>query len=110
MKEEIRKYAKPQYKCAICGEIYDDVQNRMNCEMKCLKKQQEEEKRAAEAKAKAERNARQQEVTAALDNAFALVNKFVEEYGTYRYNGKITDLDMAKMDLFPNKLWNYFFF
>lgn len=110
MKEENKMYAKPQYKCAICGEIYDDVQYRINCEMKCLKKQQEEEKKAAEAKKRAEKNTRQQEVDAALDNAFALVNKFVEEYGTYRYNGKITDLDMAKMDLFPNKLWNHFFF
>ena len=77
MKEENKMYAKPQYKCAICGEIYDDVQNRANCEMKCIKKQQEEEKKAAEAKKRAEKNTRQQEVDAALDNAFALVNKFV---------------------------------
>ena len=34
-KDENNMYVKPQYKCAICGEIYDDVQNRMNCEIKC---------------------------------------------------------------------------
>lgn len=108
MKEEIKKYAKPQYKCAICGEIYDDVQFRMNCEMTCLKKKQEEEKKAAEAKKKAEKDARQQEVSAALDNAYALINKYVEDYGSFAYNGKYKGLDMLNMDFFPSKLWHHF--
>ena len=43
MKNENKAYAKPQYKCGICGEIYDSVQERSNCEMMCVKKQQEEE-------------------------------------------------------------------
>ena len=32
------------YKCAICGEAYEDVKDRASCEMKCIKKLQEEEK------------------------------------------------------------------
>ena len=98
------------YKCGICGETYNNVQERASCEMKCIKKQQEEEKAAAEAKKKAEKNERQKEVTTALDNAFALVNKFIEDYGSYRYDGKLKDLDAANMDFFPSKLWHHFWF
>ena len=110
MKEENKMYPKPQYKCAICGEIYDDVQNRMNCEMKCLKKQQEEEKKAAEDKKRAEKDIRQKEVTVALDNAFTLVNKFIEDYGSYKYDGKLNALEARNMDFFPSKLWHHFWF
>ena len=42
--EDNKMYVKPQYKCGICGQTYDSVQERMNCEMTCIKKQQEEEK------------------------------------------------------------------
>ena len=91
-KNENKMYATPKYKCAICDEIYD------------------EEKKAAEAKKKAEKDARQQEVTAALDNALTLVNKFIEDYGSYKYNGKLKDLDLVNMDFFPSKLWHHFWF
>lgn len=110
MKDENKMYAKPQYKCAICGEIYDDVQDRMNCEMKCLKKKQEEEKAAAEAKKKAEKDARFSEASAALDNALTLVNKCIEDYGSFQYSGKLKDLDLVNMDFFPSKLWHHFWF
>ena len=106
-KNENNMNEKPQYTCAICNSTYDDVQQRMNCEMGCIKKVKEEEKRVAEEKAKAEKYARQHEVTAALDNAFTLVNKFVEDYGVYQYNGKVKDLNMANMDFFPSKLWHH---
>lgn len=107
---ENKMYSTQKYTCAICGETYNSVQERMKCEMACWTKQQAEEKAAAEAKKKAEKDARQQEVTAALDNAFALVNKFVEDYGSYHYNGKINELDMANMEYFPSKLWHHFWF
>ena len=64
----------------------------------------------SDAKKKAEKDARQQEVSAALDNALTLVNKFIEDYGSYQYNGKMKDLDMANMDFFPIKLWHHFWF
>jgi rubredoxin len=110
MKEENKMYAKPQYKCAICGKIYDNVQGRMNCEMECLKKQKEEERAAAEAKKKAEKDSRYNEVNAALDNAYALVNKYVEDYGSFTYGGKYKGLDILNMDLFPSKFLHHFLF
>ena len=106
--EENRICAKPQYKCGICGKIYDDVQDRMNCEMNCIKRQKEEEKKAAEAKKKAEKDARCTEVSKALDNAYKLINDYVKDYGPYKYNGDLKDLDVLNMDFFPIKLWHHF--
>ena len=47
--------------------------------MACLKKQKEEEKAAAEAKKKAERDARCAEVSKALDNAYKLMNDYIKD-------------------------------
>lgn len=103
-------YNNHMYKCAICGEIYDDVQNRMNCEMACVKKKQEDEKKAEIKALKAERDSRFSEASVALDNALALINKCVEDYGSFKYNGKLSSLDLLNMDFFPSKLWHHFWF
>lgn len=78
--------AKPMYKCAVCGEVYDSISNRMNCEQKCLKKQEEEARKAAEAKKRAEYDARINEVNTAFEKAYKLRDKFVADYGEYYYN------------------------
>lgn len=98
------------YKCGICDTVYDSVADRHNCEVSCLKKQKEEEKRAAEEKLKAEKKERFAEASAALENALALVNKCVEDYGSFQYNGKLDILDKLNMDYFPSKLWHHFWF
>lgn len=110
MNNENKMYTKAQYKCGVCGEIYDSIQDRMNCEMKCLKKQEQEAKAAADAKKKAEQNARRTEVTKALENAYTLLSKYIKDYGSYEYNGNLKDLDMSAMNHFPSKLWHYFWF
>ena len=103
--------AKPMYKCAICGEVYDSIAQRLNCEQTCLKKQEEEARKAAEAKKNAERNADFEEASSAIDNAWDLVNKCVEKYGTFKYNGKLTNsLEPLKVDFLPSKLFSYFMF
>lgn len=101
---------KVQYACGICGNIYDSIQERASCEMDCVKKIQEEEKKAAEAKKKEEQKRRYSEVNAALDNVYALVNKYVEDYGSFKYGGKYKGLDILNMDFFPSKLLHHFFF
>lgn len=80
-----KMYAKPQYKCAICGEIYDDVRTRMVCESKCLKKQEEEAKKAAEAKKIEEQPARKAEVDKARETYVKLYNEYINDYGEYAY-------------------------
>ena len=79
-------YAKPMYKCAVCGEIYDSIAQRMNCEQTCLKNKEEEERKAAEAKKAAEYDIRVAEVKAAFDKAYDLRDKFVYDYGKFHYN------------------------
>ena len=101
---------KAQYTCGVCNTAYDTIEKRAWCELECIKKKETAEKAAAKAKKQAEKDNRQQEVTSALDNAFALMNKFIEDYGSYHYNGKIKDLDMANLDFFPSKLWHHFWF
>ena len=81
-----KMYAKPMYKCAICGEVYDSIAQRMNCEQTCLKRQEEEERKAAEAKKAAEYEARVEEVKIAFNKAYELRDKFVADYGEYHYS------------------------
>lgn len=76
---------KTMYKCAICGGAYDSIAQRMNCEQKCLKKKEEEERKAAELKKAAEYEARHKEVDAAFDHAYELRDKMVNDYGSYVY-------------------------
>ena len=104
------KNSESYYRCGVCGRGYDTIGERSQCEQVCLRKQKEEAERIAAEKKKEEKRQRQAEVTAALDNAFALVNKFIEDYGSYQYDGKIKDLDVANLDFFPSKLWHHFWF
>lgn len=104
-------FTKPMYKCAICDQVYDSVAQRMNCEQACLKKQEEEERKAAEAKKAAERAADYEDASNAIDNAWNLVNECIEKYGTFKYEGKLTNsLEPLKVDFIPSKLLSYFMF
>ena len=107
---ESNTYAKPMYKCGICDTIYESIAERSQCEQACVKKQIEEEKKAAEAKKNAEKNADFTEASIALDNALTLVNKCVEKHGLFQYKGKLKELDMLNMDFLPSKLWHHFWY
>lgn len=110
MENKDKTYKTRTYKCGICGETYDSIQQRMNCEMTCFKKQQEEEKRLAAEKLRVEKVARFEEASKALENALTLVNKCVEDYGTFQYSGKLKDLEALNLDFFPSKLWHHFWY
>lgn len=108
--EENKTFIKPAYKCGICDKEYSSVQERMNCEMTCIIKQKEAEKAAAEAKKKAEKDKRFAEASSAIDHAFALVNKCVEDYGSFSYNGKLKDAKEPITNYFPSRIWHRFLF
>lgn len=105
-----RNCDKPQYTCGVCGTNYDSIQERAECEMACVKKIKEEERKAAEAKKKAEKTADFAEASAAIDNAYAIINKCIEKYGEFHYSGKLKDVDVFKTDFFPSKLLHHFWF
>lgn len=116
-KDDKKVYVKSQYTCAICGKIYDEVQERMNCEMKCLKKKQEEEKKTAEAKKKAEKDARKKEVDEAFESFMKLYDAYTKDYGRYEFsydttNCRITINAQPKRydGYWPGKILNDFWF
>jgi hypothetical protein len=65
----------------------------MNCEQACLKKREEEERKAAEAKKAAEFDVRLAEVNAAFDKAYTLRDKLVADYGEHYYCRKFNSLE-----------------
>lgn len=97
-----KMYTKPQYKCAICGTIYDDLKERVKCESACIKKQEEEAKKAKELKKQAEKEVRYKEVTAAYDHFHELLVKYTKDYGVFTVNG----VDVPTF----NKLFDHFLF
>ena len=82
---------KPMYKCAVCGEVYDSIAQRMNCENTCLKRQEEEARKAAELKKEAEYATRKAEVDAAFDHAYELRDKFLNDYDSYTYSKTVSN-------------------
>ncbi len=100
---ENKVYCKPAYKCGICDSEYQSVQERMNCEIKCTKKQKEEERKAAEAKKVAEQKLRKEAVDEAIKRAAKLQNDYIKDYGHYEYEGEI-----VSNVFWPNKIWHFF--
>ena len=101
---------KPQYTCGVCGTNYDSIQERAECEMTCVKKIKEEERKAAEAKKKAEKAADFAEASAAIDNVYAMINKCVEKHGEFTYSDKLKDCKEPIVNYFPSRFWHHFFF
>lgn len=90
-----------KYACSICGASYDTVQERAKCELKCVKKIEEEERKAAEAKKQAEKDARHTEVFEALKTASDLLSAYTEDYGHFEYEG-------GSDYIWPSRLFHYF--
>ena len=101
--EENKIYCRQAYKCGICGNEYESVQSRMNCEMACIKRQKEEERKAEEAKKAAEQKLRKEAVTEAIKRAAKLMNDYVKDYGHYEYEGEI-----VPNVFWPSKIWGFF--
>ena len=103
--EENTVARKIRYKCGICGKSHFSVYDRMNCEMSCVKKQQEEERKAAEAKKVAEQKLRKEAVDEAIQRAAKLQRDYINDYGHYEYDGELVE------NIFlPSKLWHHFVF
>lgn len=100
-------YCRPAYKCGICGAEYPTVAERMKCEQACIKKQEEDTKRLAEEKKKAEQKTRHAEVTKAIENTYDLLDRYMKDYGRYNYDGKII---RTFDDILPSKFLHHFLF
>ncbi len=77
---ENKMYAHQQYKCAICGKIFNELKERIDCESQCLKNQELEAKKIAEAKKKEEQEARWAEVEMAHNHYVELYEAYLKDY------------------------------
>lgn len=100
-------YCRPAYKCGVCGAEYPTVAERMKCEQACIKKQEEDAKRLAEEKKKAEQKTRHAEVTKAIENTYDLLDRYMKDYGRYNYDGKIL---RTFDDILPSKFLHHLLF
>ena len=103
---ENNMYTKPMYKCAICDTVHETVSARMKCEQTCLKRQEEEAKKAAELKKQQEHAARKSDADAKVKAAIDAVSAYTKDYGFYTYDGDVTNMIS---DIIPSKLLHYFF-
>lgn len=88
---------KETYKCSICGTEHGNVLDRAKCELACFEKQKEEARKLAESKKKAEKDARQLEVDKAIEHANDLLEKYLEDFGSYQYKGNDSNYYLRKL-------------
>lgn len=109
MKDENRMCDNHTYHCAICGKTYYSVQERMNCEMKCLKAQKEAEEKAALEQKNKEQARRKAEVDEAFKNLLKLHDAYVKDYGYYEFDFE-EERRTISLPCWPSKIWHSFFF
>lgn len=75
-----------KYICAVCGESYKTIEERMNCESKCLAelRKAEEEKKRNEQKFK--QKEKEKAIYKALDDANNMIAEYIKEYDTFTLN------------------------
>ena len=91
------------YKCEVCGKEHSNITDRAKCELNCAKRIEEEARKVAEAKKKAEKDVRRAEVECAINNARKLLTAYIKDYNTYEFT---TDKDDCWV--WPNKLLSLF--
>jgi hypothetical protein len=93
------------YRCGFCGTTYDEIHDRMNCEVACHKKQAEEARAAAEAQKKEEQRLRKEAVDDAFRNLHRLVSEYVKDYGHYEYGDSSNDGEDTNF-YWPSRAWH----
>lgn len=79
------------YKCAICEKDFDTISDRNKCEAACIKRIEENAKKAAEAKKMAEKEARRKEVEEAINHAKKLFMDYISDYKTFEFTHEEDD-------------------
>lgn len=103
--EDKKIAVKPIYKCGICDKTYETIEERMNCERKCLIDEQVKAKKAEEERLAKERETRYKEVCEALNKANELKDAYLEDYGCFVYDAThefVRDTDIRD---FVKKFW-----
>lgn len=70
------------YKCGICGKEYENIEDRIACETKCLHDRKVAEEKCKQMKLEKEKETRRKEVQMAWDHYSDLLKAFIEDYGS----------------------------
>ena len=68
------------YKCAVCGKIYDSIEERIACETACVEKQKHEAAEAARADLEQKKAKLLEEIKASIAATEALVKQYREQF------------------------------
>ena len=71
------------YKCEICGKEYENIEERVACETKCLHDRKVAEEKRKKIKLEQEKETRKQEIQMAANHYNDLLTAFMKDYGTY---------------------------
>ena len=71
------------YKCEICGKEYENIEDRVACETKCLHDRKVAEEKRKKMKLEQEKETRKKEVQMAWGHYSDLLKAFIEDYGSY---------------------------
>lgn len=93
------------YNCGICDKEFETITERNRCEAACIRRVEEEAKKAEEAKKQAEKEERKAEVTAAIKYANELLGEFVKDYGSYEYE---SEAGYEPNHFWPSKMLSWF--
>lgn len=70
------------FKCGICQKVYNNVEDRMHCEVKCIKDLKDTERRLEMKRLYDEQKARQQEVEESYRKFVNLREAYLADYGS----------------------------
>lgn len=93
------------YRCGICDREHDNILDRANCEIECVRKMKAAAKKAEEEKKAAEQKVRKEAVDEAIKRAAKLQRDYINDYGHYEYEG-----ELIENIFFPSKFWHHFLF
>lgn len=86
------------YQCGICGKEHKTIEERNICETECLRQFQIKAEQEKQAKMKAEKQKRCDEIKEAEQHYFDLLKQYQKDYGMYIYQQRTPDsiLDNVK--------------
>lgn len=68
------------YKCAVCGKIYDSIEERIACETACVAKQKREAAEAARADIEQKKKKLLEEIKSSVAATEALIKQYREQF------------------------------
>ena len=94
------------FECAICGKIYNKLQERLNCETECLKSQEEIEKASKEAAKNKEVERINGKIEELIKNFINILEDIDNFYETF---GEDEEIEDESINNFISDIINYIF-